>query len=42
MPPGDVTEISGEERATIAAWLESGTLVSKAIRPTTGDEVLAK
>ena len=24
MPPGNVTEMTGEERATIAAWLEAG------------------
>jgi uncharacterized membrane protein len=24
MPPGNVTEMTGEERARIAAWLEAG------------------
>ena len=24
MPPGNVTEMTGEERATIAAWLDAG------------------
>jgi uncharacterized membrane protein len=24
MPPGNVTEMTGDERATLAAWLEAG------------------
>ena len=24
MPPGNVTEMTGEERATLAAWIEAG------------------